>query len=91
MTIQIIETWSDLDLNKHIFLNLSNEINQIITPLVKHFGLDTFNYHKTYHDDSYICLTNLPDWKGFYSINKLYQQSIFELPAHNYKKIKSIV
>lgn len=90
MTIQTIETWTDIDLDNHIFLNLVDEINQIIQPLITHFSLDTFNYHKTYHDGSHICLTNTSAWKIHYLRNKLYQQSIFELPAHNYLKNRII-
>lgn len=90
MQIQTIKTWSEIDLERHIFFNLSNEINQLIQPLITHFNLDTFNYHKTYNDNSHMCLTNMPSWRRYYSINKLYQQSIFELPAHSYKRNRII-
>lgn len=90
MPIQLIETWSDLDLTNHIFFNLASEINQVIAPLVTYFGLDSFNFHKTYNDNSQIRLSNTPDWKRHYLTNKLYQQSIFELPAQNYSKNRII-
>jgi len=82
MTIQTIDTWADF--------NLADKINQVIKPLITCFGLGSFNYHKTYNDDSQISLTNTPDWKRHYVKNKLYQQSIFELPAHNYLKNRII-
>lgn len=90
MSITTIETWSDLDLKNHVFLNLVDEINQVITPLITYFGLDSFNFHKTYNDDSQIRLSNTPNWYHYYLTNKLYQQSIFELPAYHYSKTRLI-
>lgn len=88
--MQEIYSWNEIDFDQHIFFNLSHEINELIEPLREHFGLDSFNYHKTYNDNSQIRLTNTPDWQRCYLFNKLYQQSIFELPAYNYSKNRII-
>lgn len=85
-----IATYSELDLKNHIFLQQSDEINQILKPLVDNFGLNSFNFHKTYHDNAQIRLTNTPSWCYEYLTDKYYQESIFELPAHNYQKNRYI-
>lgn len=88
--MQIIKSWADIDLENHIFFNLVNEINEVINPLITHFGLDSFNYHRIYNDNSQIRTGNTPNWQRHYLKQKLYQQSIFELPAHNYVKSRII-
>jgi DNA-binding CsgD family transcriptional regulator len=88
--MEIIDNWANIDLDNHIFCNASKEINRLIVPLAKHFGLDTFNYFKTYNDNSQIRLTNTPEWIKHYLTNKLYQESIFELPPHNYMRNRII-
>lgn len=88
--MQIISSWADINLQNHIFLKVYKEINSLINPLIEHFELDTFNYFKTYNDNSQIRLSNTPDWLQHYLTNKLYQQSVFELPAHNYMRNRTI-
>lgn len=90
MQIEKINTLADIDLENHIFLSKAEEINNIIKPLTDSFGLNTFNYHKTYTDNSYQFLTNIPAWRRHYSLNRLYQKSVFELPAHTYVKSRII-
>ncbi|MCC2624385.1 MAG: hypothetical protein K0R14_258 [Burkholderiales bacterium] len=88
--MQIIDNWTDIDLDNHIFFNLSEEINSLIAPLSQYFGLDSFNYLKTYNDGSHVRVTNTPDWVRHYLRTKLYQESIFELPAHHYVRNRVI-
>lgn len=81
-----IASWANLDMENHIFFKLVDEVNQIIAPLIKHFSLDSFSYLKTYNDGSQIRLTNQPEWIKYYLTQRLYLNSIFELPAANYSK-----
>jgi len=85
-----ITSWADLDFNNHIFFNSATEINELIQPINKHFVLDSFNYHKTFNDNSQIRLTNKTDWYKHYLSQRLYLQSIFELPAANYSRNRII-
>lgn len=85
-----ITTYADLDLKNHPFLTHRDEINQIIQPLSDYFGLNSFNFHKTYHDNAQIRLTNTPEWCYEYLVDRYYLESIFELPAHNYQKNRYI-
>ena len=86
--MQIINTYKELDLSKHIFINFATEINVIIAPLRQHFGLDCFNYFKTYHDGSQIRLSNTPEWLKHYLSQELYLHSIFESAPNKYNKSK---
>lgn len=83
-------SWADLDFKNHLFFNSIFEINELIQPIEKYFGLDSFNYHKTFNDNSQIRLTNKIDWYKHYLSQKLYLQSIFELPAENYSRSRII-
>ncbi|RTL12587.1 MAG: LuxR family transcriptional regulator [Neisseriaceae bacterium] len=85
-----ITSWANLDFNNHLFFNSVTEINELIQPIDKYFGLDSFNYHKTFNDNSQIRLTNKIDWYKHYLSQKLYLQSIFELPAFNYSRSRII-
>lgn len=85
-----ISSWANLDFKNHVFFNSIDSINNLIKPIADHFGLDSFNYHKTFWDNSQIRLTNQPDWYEYYLSNKLYLQSIFELPSVNYSKARII-
>ncbi len=76
--MEIIVDWKKFNFNKHIFFNCSNEINNIIEPLIKHFGLNSFVFCKNYNDGSEIRLTNQPEWAKYYYINQLYKKSQFE-------------
>lgn len=88
--MNIIKNVDDIDWQSHIFMNLSSETNQLIKPLKDYFNLDTFNYHKTFFDNSQIFLTNMPNWRRHYIKNKLYQKSIFELTPEKYSKDRII-
>jgi|GEM_PF-2835799 len=88
--MELLNSYKDIDFDNHIFFNLADEINQLIAPLSNYFGLNTFNYHKTFNDDSHIRLTNTPNWYRHYLKNRLYLQSIFELPASNYYRNRII-
>jgi DNA-binding CsgD family transcriptional regulator len=85
-----ITSWANLDFNNHVFFNSVAEINELIQPINKYFGLDSFNYHKTFNDNSQIRLSNKTDWYKHYLSQKLYLQSIFELPAVNYSRSRII-
>ncbi|MFT6834741.1 MAG: DNA-binding CsgD family transcriptional regulator [Francisellaceae bacterium] len=82
--MHIINSWDELDFQEHPFLCNSEKVNEVIKPIVKHFRLDSFNYHKTYHDRSQIRLTNQPNWYEHYLKEKLYLHSIFELNSKIY-------
>lgn len=69
---------------------MTEDINQIIAPIKEYFKLDSFNFHKIYNDDTQIRLTNKPDWMRYYLSNRLYLDSIFELPAANYERNRFI-
>lgn len=85
-----ITSWANLDFKNHLFFNAVPEINELIRPIVKYFGLDSFNYHKTFNDNSQIRLTNKIDWYKHYLSQRLYLQSIFELPVDNYTRSRII-
>src|SRR5579863_3386981 len=88
--MEVINSYKDIDFDNHIFFNLVDEINQVIAPLINYFGLNSFNYHKIFNDNSHIRLTNTPNWYRHYLKNRLYLQSIFELPANNYYRNRII-
>lgn len=90
MQMDKIASWTNLDFDNHLFFNSIMEINELIKPIDKYFGLDSFNYHKTFNDNSQISLTNQPAWYQHYLSQKLYLQSIFELPAVNYSRSRII-
>jgi DNA-binding CsgD family transcriptional regulator len=82
--MKIINTYTELDLDKHIFTNSQDPINLLIEPLAKYFGLDCFNYLKTFHDGSQIRLSNTQEWIKYYLSQQLYLLSIFEAKANKY-------
>ena len=84
--MQVVADWKDFNFSKHIFFNCSNEINNIIQPLAKYFDLDSFVFQKIYADGSEIRLTNQPQWAQHFYVNKLYQSSIFEANAEDFKQ-----
>lgn len=88
--MNIVKNVDDIDWPNHICMNLSTEINKLIKPLTDYFSLNTFNYHKTFFDNSQIILTNTPKWRQYYIEKKLYQKSIFELSAEKYSKDRII-
>ncbi|MCC2644844.1 MAG: hypothetical protein K0R94_622 [Burkholderiales bacterium] len=88
--MELLNSYKDIDFENHIFFNLVEEINQVIDPLSNYFGLNSFNYHKTFNDGSHIRLTNIPNWYRHYLKHRLYLQSVFELPACNYYKNRII-
>ena len=88
--MNIVKNVADIDWSNHIFMNLSSEINKLIKPLKDYFNLDTFNYHKTFFDNSQIFLTNTSKWRLHYIQEKLYQKSIFELSPDKYSKDRII-
>ncbi len=89
--MELMNSYKDINFDNHIFFNLVDDINQLIAPLIDYFSLDSFNYHKTFNDSSQIRLTNTPDWHIHYLSNRLYLQSIFELPASNYYRNNLII
>ncbi len=88
--MQSINSWSELDYTNHIFFNSIQEIEDLIKPIRSSFALDSFNYHKTFDDKYQIRLTNKPDWYKHYLSERLYLQSIFELPFFNYSQSRII-
>ena len=90
VTIQTIENWNEIDPGQHVFFKQAAEIDRLIYPLALHFGLNSFNYHKTYHNDAKIYLSNDPKWQAYYLQRRLYLHSVFELSAHNYVKTRII-
>lgn len=84
--MQIVSNWRDFKFADHLFFNSSSEINTLIQPLVKHFGLDSFVYQKNFDDGSEIRLSNQPKWMEFFYTNELYKSSIFEPLAGEFKR-----
>ena len=83
--MKMIDSWSTLDLSETSFLNQSDSINKIIKPIRDSFGIDCFNYHRTYKDGSQLRLSNKIEWYKYYLSNKLYLNSIFELDSSLYE------
>ena len=83
--MDIIDSWNKLDFDTTPFLRNAEVINKIIKPISDHFGLDCFNYHKTFADWSHIRLSNTVYWYKHYLSEELYLESIFELSADKYE------
>lgn len=84
--MQIVSDWRDFKFEDHVFFNCSSEINTLIQPLVKYFGLDSFVYQKNLDDGSEVRLSNQPKWMEFFYINELYKSSIFEPLSGEFKR-----
>lgn len=80
----ILNSLAELTKQDHDFFNLTTEVNQLISPLINHFQLNSFNYVRTYADNSQIRLSNSLDWLKYYLSHRLYLNSMFELPIENY-------
>lgn len=74
-----------LDISDHFFIKSSNDINDLIEPLVKYFGISYFVYKRNYGNGRVIRLSNHSDFTEQYYYNDLHHISQFECDPHNYQ------
>ncbi|EKD92223.1 MAG: hypothetical protein ACD_29C00109G0001 [uncultured bacterium] len=72
-----------LNLKNHFCLTSQNEIQQICSPLFKHFNTTYFNFVRRYTDGSESCLTTDSKWTEFFYTERLYQKVLSDRYARS--------
>lgn len=76
--------------DNHIFVSTSRQVDEIVAPLKKHFGLSSFVYVKNFNDGSEIRLSNQPKWLRYFYEHELYKNSLFERPPSEFVKARLV-
>jgi DNA-binding CsgD family transcriptional regulator len=77
-----------MNLDNHLILTCSNDIDAIIAPLKQFFCITSFVYQKNFHDGSETRLSNQPAWLKYFFEKKLYQHSVFERDTKKFQQSK---
>ena len=84
--MQIVESWENFDFDNHVFFNSNHEVKALTSPIIKHFGLNFFQYYKIFQDGSNILLTTCPNWARYCYETQLYNHSFFLTKPSGYFK-----
>lgn len=76
------------NLDHHLMLTCSNDIDEIIAPLKKFFGITSFVYQKQFSDGAETRLSNQPAWVKYFFEKELHSQSVFEQSTQHYQQGK---
>lgn len=75
---------SDLIFEKLTAVKLSDEVNELVYPLLKYFQITYFGYIKVYEDNSHVMASNNYEWGECFYKN-FFHQGVYHKPLDSYE------